>query len=191
MLVGVLLTCSLRSVGSAAKSWVSSAETADGYALAHDLIGEIVRLPYEDTNQTPIFGAETGELGTPATRAALEDLDDYMNLTDTPPKNRAGTALPGYTGWQRTADVEKVNPSGYALQTDASSDAGLRVVTVRVVSPSGGVTTLKAYRTKVGGCLQPQGTPQTLITWAGCTVQVGGAPAIVGGTTLNNHAADE
>ncbi len=190
-LVGLLLVAALRSVSSAAMSWITAAELADGHALAQQLLAEMIVLPYEDPNATSNFGAESGEVLTAGVRSGLDDLDDYRDWTDTPPKANTGTALTGYNSWQRTADVQKVNEEDYSLGADNTSDEGIRLATVTVTSPAGQIITLRAYRTTAGGILQPQGVSQALVTWVGATLQSGAGDAVTGGTALPNHASDD
>lgn len=190
-LIGLLMTAALTGVGAAARSTNASSNDADSFALARALLEEVVPLPYEDPNQTPSFGVESGETANPNARSGFDDVDDYKDRADTPPKDRNGNALAGYTGWQRTADVEKVDPSDHSLRSDGSSDKGLRLITVTVRDPSGRQRTLQAYRSNIGGCLQSQGVGQTLVTWVGISLQSGPGAAINSGVSLSNHAADQ
>ncbi|QDU90390.1 hypothetical protein Pla175_37940 [Pirellulimonas nuda] len=190
-LIGLLLTGALRSVGASAKSWTAAAEAADGQALAQQLMAEIVGQPYEEQTQSPAFGPESGEVVTAGVRSGLDDLDDYNDWVDTPPKDRSGAALTGFAGWSRTADVQKTWPDDYSIRSDGGSDKGMRLVTVIATSPTGRKSTLKAYRTNAGGSLQPQGVQQTLVTWVGASLQAAGGPAVQGGTALPNHASDQ
>lgn len=190
LLVGLVMVGAMASVGGATKSWITSSQQADGQALARALLSEIVALPYEDPSQTPSFGTETGETGSPGVRSGYDDVDDYLDLADSPPHDRAGVALSGYSSWQRTADVVKVNPSGHVDMTDGAADLSLRRITVTVTSPSGKVTTLEAYRTRSAGTQQPLGIDQTVVTYVGVKISVGTNSPLSSGTPIVNHAED-
>lgn len=191
MLIGLLMAAALASVGGAARSTTAAAEGSDALCLARQLLEEITVQPYEDSNQTPGFGLETGEVGAPGARTMCDDLDDYNDWSDSPPKDRTGTAIPGYSGWSRTADVQKVKASDKTPISDGSADEGLRLVTVTVNAPTGRTITINAFRSKTGGSLQPQGVNQTIVTWAGVTLQAGNGAAVSSGISLLNHATDE
>ena len=181
----------LVSVGASSRSASTAADAGDAAALARQLLDEIAALPYEDVNQTPGFGLETGETAAPGARTHCDDLDDYNDWTDSPPKDRGGVALAGFTGWQRTADVSKVASSNYSLRSDGQTDQGIRLITVAVVSPSGKSATLRTYRTNDAGSLQAQGVGQTLVAWVGSSLQAGTGDAVSGGVNLVNHAGDQ
>ena len=179
LLVGLLLTASLLSVGSAARTTTAATETCDAMYLAQQLLEEISILPYEDPNQTPVFGMESGENSSPAARTQADDIDDFAGWSESPPKDRNGNNLPNYSGWSRTVNV---------IPVAGSSD---RTIEVTVNAPKGRSTTLKAYRAKEGGYLQPQGANQTLVTWVGVTLQTGTGSSVLSGVSLVNHAADQ
>ena len=190
LLVGLILVSALASVGASTRSWIATSELADGGTIARQLLLEITPLAYEDPNQTPGFGIETGELsGT--IRTNFDDIDDYKDFTDTPPRNRAGTALANYAGWQRTADVTKLKQGDKHTKNDGDNDEGLRLITVTVTSPKGKITTLSTYRSNVGGTLQKQGVSETVVTWVGCDLQAGNAPTVSAAVSSLNHATDQ
>jgi hypothetical protein len=168
----------LVSVGAAARTTSAATETCDAVYLAQQLIEEISILPYEDPNQTPVFGMESGESSGSAARIQADDIDDLAGWSESPPKDRIGNNLPNYSGWTRNVNVQGAAPSD-------------RTVEVTVIAPNGRSKTLKAYRTKEGGSLQLQGVNQTLVTWVGVTLQTGSGAGISSGVSLVNHAADQ
>lgn len=191
LLIGLLMAAALNGVGAAARSTNAAAEASDATALARQLLDEITVLPYEDPNQSPAFGLESGEAGAPGVRASFDDTDDYIDWVDSPPKDRGGVALAGYTGWHRTADVQKLDNIDFSVLPDASTSQGLRLITVVVTSPSGRVTKLQCQRAKDAGSLQSQGVGQTLVTWVGVSLQSGNGGAVTSGVSLINHAGDQ
>ena len=68
---------------------------------------------------------------------------------------------------------------------------GILTIEVTVNAPSGRSAILKAFRSKEGGSLQPQGVSQTLVTWVGVTLQTGSSTSVSSGVSLVNHAADQ
>lgn len=191
MLVGILMTAALTSVGSSARTTAVTAESGAAVLLARQMMDEIIVLPYEDPSQSPEFGLEFGESNSTSTRTQLDDLDDYLNWNDSPPRLRDGTLQTNYSAWQRTVDVEKINDSDYSVRSDSSSDKGIRRITVRVTSPTGKITTLSCFRTANGGSLQSQGVGQTVVTWVGVKLQQGSSGIVSGGTAILNHAGDQ
>lgn len=191
LLIGGLMAAALTSVGAVARSTSFAADSSTAVLLARQLMDEIIILPYEDTVQTPVFGLESGESTSTSTRTQLDDLDDYLNWNDSPPRMRQGTLIDEYSGWLRTADVQKLSNSNYSVLSDSSPDSGIRLVTVQVTTPAGKVTTMRCYRTKPAGALQSQGVGQTVVTWVGVGLQTGSSGSVSGGTAILNHAGDQ
>ncbi len=189
LLVGILVIASLQSVANVGKTWTITNQRVDGQGLAQELIQEIVTQFYTDPTDpsATTWGPEAGETN----RATFNDIDDYSGWTESPVKNAAGTALPGYAGWSRTVLVQKIDPSNYKVINNSSLDKGLRAITVTVTSPTGKTTSVEVFRSNVGGSLQPMSANATLITWVGCSLKLGtNAPATTG-ISLSNHAKDE
>lgn len=189
LLVSLLMVGSLASVGAAARSWGATAEATERHALARQLLDEAAALPYEDPNQTPGFGLESGESGV--NRLNFDDVDDFRDFTDTPPKDRAGNILAGYNAWQRACDVVKLDDGSLNDVGDNATDKGLRRMTVTVTAPSGRSTTLTTIRSVSGGSLQPAGTAETVVNYVSVSLQAGNGVPVTGGTTLTNHASDQ
>lgn len=189
LLVGVVVVASLQSVSNVGRSWTTANQLVDGQGLAQELLREVLMQPYSDASDpnATTWGKESGE----TTRAQFDDLDDYDDWTESPVKNAAGTALTGYTGWSRTVIVEKINTSNYTVKGDGSSDTGLRAVTVTVTSPTSKVTTLKVYRSSLGGTVQPLSADATFVTWVGCTMKIGANAPATTGVSISNHAEDQ
>jgi hypothetical protein len=67
-----------------------------------------------------------GELS--ADRTNFDDVDDYHNYIESPPKNKENSELTGFQGWQRSVVVQWVNPSD--LGQTRSTETGIKRVTV-------------------------------------------------------------
>ena len=61
LIVGLMMVASLKSVGGVYTTWTAAAEKHDGIALADQLLEEIMQSEYEEPDETPIFGVESGE----------------------------------------------------------------------------------------------------------------------------------
>jgi Tfp pilus assembly protein PilV len=191
LLIGVLMVASLRTVESSLRNWNTASSSILGTALARQLLDEIQTVPYEDADGSPDFGLETGEATSFPTRARFDDIDDYDAWSASPPLDRAGNALADYSGWSRSVSIRKLAASNHAALASGAADEGLREILVTATAPTGESTTLRAWRTRVGGMQQTLGVDQTIVTWIGCTLQVDRAEApISGGTLVSNHAED-
>src|SRR6185436_6175869 len=97
-----------KTVGGSLFAQSKSAERVRGQLLGRALLSEIVAQSYENPTTPVAFGLESGESGS--TRVDYNDVDDYSG-TEAPPKNKDGSALIGFNGWQRSVVVNWVNPS--------------------------------------------------------------------------------
>jgi hypothetical protein len=100
-----------------------------GVFLAEGLLGEILLLPYMEPGLTSsAIRREAGE--TVDNRATYDDVDDYHNYSESPPKSLENTPLPGFDDWQRSVVVQWVNPDN--LNQVLGSESGVKRVTVEV-----------------------------------------------------------
>lgn len=166
LLVGILLTASIGTVGALAQSRRVQADRRGGYALAEQLMTEIMATAFADPDQTPSFGPETGE----SSRALFDDVDDYNGYSASPPTARDGTALTGYTGWTRSVVVAFVNPASPDVVVASST---LKKITVTVTSPTGKTTIISGWRSKYGPYQLPVYQTTNYVTWVGVDMQVG------------------
>lgn len=138
VIVGVMLVAALQTVAVARGGQARVANRNTGVLLAQDLMAEILRLAYADPEPSGrVFGPETTEtLG----RAVFDDVDDYVDWTESPPTGRDGVALPGYTDWSRKvkvvfADPNSLQPAANQPAKGASPlglDTGMKRITVTV-----------------------------------------------------------
>ena len=129
LLVGGLLVAALTTLGGAAAGRRTMANRGLGELLAQDLMGEILRQPYEEPVDTPSFGRETGETG--GTRAAYDDVDDYDGWFASPPQHKDGTVFVDLTGWRRDVQVHRVNANDLTQVVAAESGVKRIIVTVK------------------------------------------------------------
>jgi MSHA pilin protein MshD len=111
-----------------------------GTMLAQDLLEEIMPKKFDENPQNPdtpaTLGPETGETrnGLPTTRN-YDDVDDYRNYTESPPKEVDGTNMVEYTGYTRTVAVDYVSET--ALDTVSTSSTRFKRVRVTVTWDNG------------------------------------------------------
>lgn len=137
--------------------------------LAQQLMSEIVQSSYADpVSGSTTFGPESGEK-----RSSYNDVDDYNGWSESPPANRAGAVIPGFTGWTRSVQVSYVDPT--TPTTVVSTDKGMKRIVVSVKSPSGKVQTLTALRSTSGVYQHVPSAQTTYTAWVGVTLQTGTA----------------
>jgi len=128
VIVSVMMVAALRTVGASRLGQAWSANQLRALRLAQDLMAEIADKAYSDPDETPLFGPEASEL-LPG-RIAYDDIDDYNGLSESPPQDRTGTAIPGLSGWQRSVSVAWVTAGNAA--TTSLTDTGIKRITVTV-----------------------------------------------------------
>ncbi len=143
IVVGVMMVAAVRVVAASRMVQYKNAAMVEGSLLAESLLAEIAGKPYEDTD-SPVFGREGGEVG--ATRADLDDVDDYHGWSEAPPCEADGTPIPGLETWGREVRVDRVPASN--LQVGSATETGAKRVTVKVTLRGATVETLVAVRTR-------------------------------------------
>jgi len=186
VLVGVVLVAALETVGSSARSQRKSASVAEAWALAERYAAEIMAKPYEDPQGNAVFGTEPND-GAVLKRDDLDDIDDYHNWAESPPKSSGGVTLAGYAGWTVRVTVTRCasTPSGSTIG-EVVADQGIKRVQVRVTDATGWVAELEMLRSRYGASQYP--TPLGLPQVGGVTVDLsvaGAATAIFGDQPLN------
>ncbi len=188
LIVGLMMVAALDAVGMAFRTRKINADRLIGPGLAQELMAEIMAMPYQDPDETTTtIGLDAGE--SSVNRSTYDDVDDYHNLNSTDAKAKDGTLLAGLTGWSQQATVSWANRTTGA--GGATSDTGLKLITVTVTSPAGRQTQLVSLRAKDGAVEQPLPIPRQAVTWVGAELRVGSAtrPAHAG-VPLANHAVD-
>jgi len=126
VLVALVLVGALHVLGGTTASTHQSAQGDTGLLLAEHLMAEVLGAAYADPDQDPVFGPEPGESG--GNRSGFDDVDDFHDWTDSPPKNPDGGNLGNFAGWTRTVAIAYLNPND--PQQTQGFDAGLKQVTV-------------------------------------------------------------
>jgi PKD repeat protein len=143
VVVGVLLTASVATVGSAKAVETLTARRARGQQLALDLMTEILQHSYADTVNAPLFGREGSESAT--SRALYNDVDDYNGWTESPPQFKNDSVMPDLSGWTRSVLVEWADPT--TLAATNTTNTGVKRITVTVVRSGKVVASMIGYRT--------------------------------------------
>lgn len=167
LLTSVLMVISLGALAASKRREAATVDQLRAEQIACDLMNEILNQAYQEPGGTVLFGPETGETG--GTRAAFDDVDDYAGWTSTPPNDRSGTAIPGFTGWTRRVTVEWADPT--TLAVSPGKNTGLKRITVTVLRQSKTMATVVAYRSVAWVDTIPTPTdatgnhPPTAIVW--------------------------
>ncbi len=173
LIVGVSMVPALQMLGSTAVDRRAHADLARGIALAESLMGEIVQCKYS-----------TGS-AISASRITWTELSDYNASTESPPTNRDGTVIPGYTGWTRAASVTFATL--LSPDTTSATDTGLRKIIVTVTSPDGKVYTLSALRSSGGICDRTASASATFPSAVTISLQSSTGDPISAGINLPNQ----
>ncbi len=189
LLVGMLLTASLKSVGGVVHTRVTAERIHDGTTLAMDLMNEILSQEYIEPTQSPIFFGYENNPETPQNRINYDDVDDYNGWSRSPPRTKDDTVLTEYTGWTRSSSISWVQRN--SPNTVAGTSEGLLRIIVTVTDPLGRQTQLTAWRSQWGALEQSPAADSTVLTRAHNQIQIGSGKTQYGTTALQNHARDQ
>jgi len=150
-LVGGLLVVALNTVGDTTLGRQKMGDRGRGHLLAQDLMTEILRQPYEDPDDTPVFGPEASE--STGSRVAFDDVDDYSGWSASPPQKKDGAGTSDGPEWRRTVTIEYMDASD--LAAPVGSDQGVKRITVTVTRNDVIVSSLVGVRTSAADESQP------------------------------------
>jgi len=143
LLVSGVVVAALNSVGAATSSRHFVDGKARGQLLAESLMTEIMAQGYVDDSGAATLGPEMAEVDVD--RNEFDDVDDYRNYIDSPPKNREGELISGFSNWSRTVSVVLADP---VLPNNlAAEDAGVKKIKITVKCDGVPVATLVAFKT--------------------------------------------
>lgn len=144
VLVGIMLVAAINTLGATAVSKRSIEQQMLGNALGQDLMAEILNEAYEEPDDAPNFGRESGEGG--GSRVNWDDVDDYAGWSKSPPKAKDDTPLSGFDAWTRSVEVVWVKPTD--LNQVVGTKTGVKRISVTVSRNDGPATELVAIRTQ-------------------------------------------
>ncbi len=144
LLVGILMIAALQALGASKRRESSSVDSVLAQQLADALMTEILLQAYQepDSLQTGVFGPETGE--STGNRSLFDDVDDYADWTSDPPTDRSGSAVPGFSGWTQSVNVQWADSD--SLAPSVASLTGLKKITVTVTKNGKQTASLVSYR---------------------------------------------
>ena len=170
VVVGSILATAVTGIGVGARLRVAQQDQARARELGEHLLAEILQRQYKSPGASPVFGPEAGEQ-----RAAYDDVDDYDELSESPPTTPDGAPMNDFAGWRRAVTVEWVDPVNIA--TTVNADKGLKRVTVTVTGPGGRRATLVALRSQYGAFDRQPRVRSTYVSSVGVTLQAGADPS--------------
>lgn len=109
VLVGVALLALVMSFHESLKSFERQKDLVTANLLCEDLMNEIRSKQYANPQYSTNFGPEAGE----TKRIRFNDVDDYNNWSETPPKTVDGTNLPNCAGFTRRVIVVNVPATNF------------------------------------------------------------------------------
>jgi len=143
IIVSVLMVSSLSTIAASRRSQIAESNEVRGTAIAEGLMAEITQLPMREPACDCGFGPESGETGT--SRTGFDDVDDYQNHADSPPKSRSGIALSGYSDLSRNVSIDMVTMNNW--NTTTSTYAGVYRITIRILRDNVEFARIVGYRT--------------------------------------------
>ena len=143
IIVGVLMVACFSTIAASRRSQMSESNEVRGMAIAEALMAEITQLPMREPSCDCGYGAESGETGS--NRSNFDDVDDYQNLIDSPPKSRSGIACAGYTDLSRRVSIDLVTTTNW--NATSATYVGVYRITVRVLRGTLEVGRIVGYRT--------------------------------------------
>lgn len=146
VIVGVLMVASLSTIAASRKSQIAESDRVRGLAIAEAMMTEITQLPMRELPCDYGFGMGADELGP--NRVNLDDIDDYRDLVDSPPKTKDGTLLTGYGNLSRRVAIDRVRSSNWTVV--GTTYEGVYRITIRVLRGTTEVCRLVGYRTAGG-----------------------------------------
>lgn len=145
LIVSVMLVAALNLVSASRMSEMTLADQNTGYALAEDLMAEVLNQAYADpVNGSTDFGPSSTE-DDPGDRSLFDDVDDYDGWSASPPESKDGIEMAEFTGWSRSVEVMRVALDD--LNSEEVSDSGVKRIVVTVSHGGRVAATLVAYRT--------------------------------------------
>jgi prepilin-type N-terminal cleavage/methylation domain-containing protein len=129
VIVGVGIVAMLSAMASGTSVNGQARSITQGVFLAQEIREWTMRLPFVDPNHPNANpGPDVGE--NPQT--FINDLDDLMNVTFSPPRDGQGNPIAGLTGWSQKITIEWRDPLSLSTRVypDGSSDVASVAVTV-------------------------------------------------------------
>jgi type II secretory pathway pseudopilin PulG len=173
VVASVMIVAAVNAISVFSKANTLQKDQYRASMLARRLMTEIEQCLYVDPANTGTLGPEAGE--STGSRSGFNDVDDYTGWSESPPQNKDGSVILGYTGWTRAVTVVWVDPNNPS--SVQASDLGVKRITVTVTDPKGRKTKLVSLRSSMGAYEKRPATNTTYVSWVGISLQVGTNPA--------------
>ena len=129
LIVSIMFAAVMQTVGASRMAQYKTSGRRLGCLLGQELMAEILQQYYEEPDDTPDFGRESGESG--GDRTDWDDVDDYDGWSATPPESKYGAEMADLVGWSREVEVAWVDPASPTSQLGSESETKLITVTVK------------------------------------------------------------
>ncbi|HUS92686.1 MAG TPA: prepilin-type N-terminal cleavage/methylation domain-containing protein [Phycisphaerae bacterium] len=113
-IVGIALTALLVAVGSNTRVNDAGSKLTEGSFLAQEIREWTLSLPFRDLDPGDA-DKPPGPDGT-SPQVFVDDLDDLMGVTFSPPRDGRGYAMYDYQGWSQTLSMSWRDPNDVAVQ---------------------------------------------------------------------------
>ena len=150
-IISMILLSALATVGASQAMQFKGAQHSEAMLLAEDLMSEVLRMPYADPEQIPLWGLESGE--DTGNRSQFDDTDDYEAWSATPPQYKSGEQIAWANEYSRQVDVWWVDPDD--LDGTSNTETGLKRARVTVKYGTKTVLTLIGAKSSVD--VEPDG----------------------------------
>jgi prepilin-type N-terminal cleavage/methylation domain-containing protein len=126
--VGVVAMLQLLAAGSMSNS--ASTELTTGLNLANNVREMLQTVPFKDPVTPSVWGPDAGESfnGT----KPFNDLNDFHNLTLSPPRDARRQVLSEFTGWAQHIRVQSVDENRLTMPVPNSTSRPMARVTITV-----------------------------------------------------------
>jgi Tfp pilus assembly protein PilV len=143
VLVSVAMTAAMSVAGAARLVRVRGADRVNARLLAHDLLAEIMAMPYADPDTPAVaLGREPSE--TAGDRATFDDVDDYRDYEESTLRTRDGSVVAAGAGFRRETEVDWVTAAN--PEQVSAAETGLKRIIVRITRDDAEVARATALR---------------------------------------------
>jgi len=105
LIIGIGFTAILASMGSSTSVNAASAEITQAVFLAQGVREWTANLPFRDPDTADAGNPPGPDSYVSGDVPYVDDLDDLLSATFTPPRNSFGQAITGLTGWSQTVSL--------------------------------------------------------------------------------------
>lgn len=126
-IIGIGVAALMACLAAGTRTNRAGQQLAQAVFLAQEIREWSLKLPFSDTDPDDL-GNPPGQDGWDP-QVWVDDLDDLMDVTYSPPRNGCGEAIPGMVGWSQTMTLTWRDPDDLAsVVTPGASD----IIHVRV-----------------------------------------------------------